>query len=216
MGYKHVGTNFAYNVDLSRGAEDLWRRIYGNKRRNINKAVSRGVEFTESSSFEDIVKFYDLYLDLAQRHKYVPPPLSWFQAMWNSRSQEDSSKVFFARWRGNNVSSVFATIHAKTIYALGWGYLGTDLEVRPNDLLHWKIMEWGAKRGFLRYHMGDVHLETDSSEGGTWRWKKEWNGDIDDVYIFRKSISKYGLIERVYNRLTKPRTWARANHVSQL
>jgi lipid II:glycine glycyltransferase (peptidoglycan interpeptide bridge formation enzyme) len=207
IGYEHIGTKTTYTVDLSKGAEELWRHIYGNKRKNIKKALDRGVEFIEKSSFEDIEEFYGLFLDLAKRHKFVPAKLSWFQTIWKSRRQKDSSKVFFARWRDKNVSSVFATIHAKTIYALGWGYLGTALEVRPNDLLHWKIMEWGCKRGFLRYHMGYVQpgqrAEKGSHEAGIWGWKREWNGDLDPIYTFRKSISKYGLIERVYNRFNK-------------
>ena len=203
MGYEHVGTSITYTVDLGRGAEDLWRRIYGNKRRNIKKALDRGVEFIETSSFGDIEKFYGLLLEVAKRDKFVPAPLSWFQTIWKSRSQKDSSKLFFARWKDNNVSSVFATIHAKTIYALGFGYLSTALEVRPNDLLHWKIMEWGCERGSLRYHMGEVRPEKGSSTSGIWRWKREWNGDLDPVYIFRKSISKYDLIERIYDRLKK-------------
>lgn len=202
MGYENVGTNTAYTVDLSRGAEDLWRRINGNKRKNIKKAFDRGVEFIETSSFEDIEQFYSLFLDLARRHKFVPTSLSWFQAIWKSRSQKDSSKLFFARLKDNNISSVFATIHAKTIYALGWGYLGTDLEVRPNDLLHWKIMEWGCKRGFSRYYMGYVRPDAKGlHEAGIWRWKKGWNGDLDSICIFRKSISKLGIIERIYDKL---------------
>jgi hypothetical protein len=204
MGYEHIGTNITYTVDLGKGADDLWRRIYGNKRRNIKKAFDRGVEFIETSRFEDIEEFYGLFLDLARRHNFVPTSLAEFQTIWKSRSQKDSSRLFFARWKGHNVSSVFATIHARTIYALGFGYLGTDLEVRPNDFLHWKIMEWGCKRGFLRYYMGDVRPDAKGShDTGIWRWKKEWNGDLDPVYIFRKSISKYGLIERFYYRLKK-------------
>lgn len=206
MGYEHVGTNITYTIDLSRGAEDLWRRIYGNKRKNIKKALDRGVEFTETSSFEDIEESYGLLLEVAKRDKFVATPLSWFQTLWKSRGQKDSSKVFFARWRNKNVSSVFATIHAKTIYALGWGYSSTALEVRPNDFLHWKIMEWGCKQGFLKYHMGEVRPEKASSAGGIWRWKEEWNGDLDHVYIFSKSISKYGLIERIYERLKKQKS----------
>jgi len=46
-----------------------------NKRRNIKKAFDRGVEFIETSSFEDVEKFYGLFLDLAKRHKFVPAPL---------------------------------------------------------------------------------------------------------------------------------------------
>ena len=202
IGYKHVGTSIAYTVDLSRGIEGLWKQMWGNKRKNIKRALERGVEFIETSSFGDIEKFYRLILDVAKRDKFVPGPLSWFQAVWNSRSQKDSSKVFFARWKGNNISSVFATTHAKTIYALGFGYLSTALEVRPNDLLHWKIMEWGCKRGFLKYHLGDAHPEKGSTDG-TWRWKREWNGDQEPAYIFQKSISKHVFIEKLCGRLKK-------------
>jgi hypothetical protein len=198
LGYENVGTNIIFTVDLSNGAEDLWKRIYGNKRRNIKKAISNGVEFIETSSFEDIDKFYNLLLDVAARDNFVPAPLSYFQTIWKSRSQKDKTKIFLARWKDNNISSVFATIHAKTIYALGFGYNSANLEVRPNDFLHWKIMEWGCKQGFSKYHMGEVHPEQ-----GVWRWKREWNGDQDPVYVFRKSISKYRLAERVYDYLKK-------------
>lgn len=204
MGYENVGTKTAYTVDLKGGTEDLWRRINGNKRKNIKKALDKGVEFMETSSFDDIEEFYGLFIDLAKRHKFVPTSLSWFQTIWKSRSQEDSSRLFFARWKDKNVSSVFATVHAKTIYALGWGYLDTALEVRPNELLHWKIMEWGCKRGFLRYHLGYVRPDSkDPHQAGIWRWKKEWNGNLENAYILRKSISKLGLVERIYDKLKK-------------
>jgi hypothetical protein len=202
MGYENVGTNITYTINLDGGADVLWRHIDGNKRRNIKKALDRGVDFIESSSFEDLEKFYGLILEVAKRHKFVPSPLSWYQTLWKSQSQKDASRLFFTIWKDNNVSGVLAIIHSKTIYALGFGYNSAALEVRPNDLLHWKIMEWGCKRGFLKYHMGEVHPETDSS-AGIWRWKREWNGDLDHAYIFRKLISKYGPIERIYDKLKK-------------
>ena len=212
IGYQHVGTSIAYSVDLSGGMEDLWKHIWGNKRKNIKRALERGVEFAESSSFGDIQDFYRLLLEVGKRDKFVPGPLAWFQAVWNSRSQKDSSRVFFARWKGNNVSGVFATTHAKTIYALGFGYLSSALEVRPNDLLHWKIIEWGCKRGFLKYHMGEVFPD---SLDGAWRWKREWNGDQDPAYIFRKSISKNGLIEKIYDSVKKYKLDAQARKITQ-
>jgi hypothetical protein len=197
MGYEHYGTNIMYTVDLSKGAEDLWRNIYGNKRRNIKKALDGGVEFIETSNFEDIKKFYDLLLEVAKRDNFVPGPLLWFQTFWKSQSRKDSTKLFFARWKGNNVSSVFAAIHAKTIYALGFGYLNMALDVRPNDLLHWKIMEWGCKQGFLRYHMGEVHPEEDPSTNGIWRWKE--NGtEIKTLFAFLENQFQNMVLSNVF------------------
>ncbi|MCJ7635239.1 peptidoglycan bridge formation glycyltransferase FemA/FemB family protein [Candidatus Bathyarchaeota archaeon] len=203
LGYELVGNNTTYTIDLSKGAEALWRRISGNKRKNVKKALDRGVEFIETSNFDSIEVFYGLMLEVAKRDNFVPAPLSWFQTIWKSRGQKDLSKVFLARWGGNNVSGVFATIHSKIIYALGFGYLSTALAVRPNDLLHWKIMERGCKNGFLRYHMGDANPEQGASALGVWRWKREWNGDLNPSHIFSKSISKYPIIGRIYDRLKK-------------
>ena len=60
--------------------------------------------------------------------------------------------------------------------------------------------------------MGEVQPEEGVSAGGIWRWKREWNGDIDHSYVFRKSILKYGLIERVYDRLVIDRTSGQSLH----
>jgi lipid II:glycine glycyltransferase (peptidoglycan interpeptide bridge formation enzyme) len=203
MGYQNMGTNISYTVDISKGPEALWESFCGNKRRNIKKALANGVEFEESTKFSDIEKFYNLVLEVAKRHKSPPEPISAFQTIWKLRGQKNLARIFFAKLKGKYVSSVFVITHVKTVYVLGFGYDSSALEVRPNDLLHWKIMEWGCKRGFLSYYMGDVYPEQDP---GLWRWKREWRGSQDYYYVFKKPILTYSFIKHISDGYQKTKS----------
>src|SRR5262249_28676300 len=36
--------------------------------------------------------------------------------------------------------------------------LESSLRLRPNDLLHWRAIEWGCTEGMTRYNLGGAHL----------------------------------------------------------
>ena len=69
---------------------------------------------------------------------------------------------------------------------------------RPNDLLHWKIMEMACERKMSRYYMGMIGkpIPTKTSKvWGLWRWKREWNGDLETIHFLKKFyIPKYRFI----------------------
>jgi hypothetical protein len=203
LGYEPINTTINYVVNLDFGIEGLWKHIHHNKRKNVKKALSKGVEVRETSDYEDIHKFLDLYLASAKRHNLSSPQFSWFEAIWKLRKQQ--TRIFFARWKRKDVSGVFTTTHGKTIYALSAGSLSEGFEARPNDMLHWKVMEWGCRQGFSKYHMGEVHPEQEQGARyrNIWRWKREWNGDLDVVQHYEKNISKYPLIAQIYKILKK-------------
>jgi lipid II:glycine glycyltransferase (peptidoglycan interpeptide bridge formation enzyme) len=99
--------------------------------------------------------------------------------------------VFLAHWKGKSVSGVFVVIDGKTVYALGAGSFATGWEARPNDLLHWKVMEWACENGYLKYNMGGVDEPPPtegSSKWGIWRWKREWKGNLERIETFDKII----------------------------
>ena len=105
-------------------------------------------------------------------------------------------------------------IHGKTVYALAAGSFSGGWKVRPNDIMHWKVMEWACQNGYLRYHMGLVS-EPPPTEGsgawGIWRWKREWEGNLETIHIFDKLfLPRYKLvlkakklIERGYTSLRR-------------
>jgi hypothetical protein len=200
LGYEPTSKSINYVVNLNFGVEDLWKHIHHNKRKNIKKALSKGVEVREANDYADIQRFLNLYIAAAKRHELHPPLFSWFEAFWKLRRSQ--TKIFFAKWNGKDVSGVFITIHGKIIYALSAGSLSEGFEARPNDMLHWKVMEWGCEQGYSRYHMGEVHPDLPKYQN-IWRWKREWNGDLEVVLHYEKNISKYPLITQMYKIFKK-------------
>jgi len=211
MGYTSTGRSNEYVVNLGKGMDELWKSITHNKRRNIKKARKEGVEVIQSRNHEDLLTFYSMLEAAEKRGGFSSYPLSWFEAVWEIYDPE-LSRVFLARWKGEDVSGVFTVIHGKTVYALAAGSFRGGWKVRPNDIMHWKIMEWASKNDYSRYQMGIVS-EPPPTEGssawGIWRWKREWKGSLEKIQIFDKMfLPKYKLIlkskkliERGYTRL---------------
>jgi hypothetical protein len=209
LGYSPVGKLNGYFINLENGVEELWRNIAHNKRRNINKAAKKGVEVVQSHDIDDLHTFYSMVEDTKKRQGISSYPLSWFEAVWKLYEPEELSKVFLARWKGKAVSGVFVVIHGRTVYALAAGSFTEGWKARPNDMMHWKVMEWACQNGYSKYHMGLVS-EPPPTEGshswGIWRWKREWKGNLETIQIFDKMLMpRYKLIlkgkelaERVY------------------
>ena len=179
-----------YVVNLEGGAQKLWTNIHHNKRRNIKRAMEQGVDVTQSHNNEDLKTFYSLLDVTVDKKGFTPFPRTLFEAIWNKYDPE-LSRVFLAKWKGKSISGVFVVAQGKTAYALNAGSLAEGWEVRPNDIMHWKAMEWACSRGYSKYNLGGVGepLPTEgSSKWGIWRWKKEWKGNLERIEIFNKII----------------------------
>jgi len=212
LGYAPAGRLNEYVVNLEKGVDELWRNITHNKRRNIKKAMKKGVDVVQSHNHGDLRAFYSMLEAAEKRGGFSSYPLSWFEAVWKVYEPIELSKVFLARWKGKSVSGVFVVVHGKTVYALAAGSFTESWKVRPNDIMHWKVMEWACQNGYSKYQMGLVSEPppTESSNAwGIWRWKREWNGSLIRIQIFDKLfLPKYKLVlktkklvERCYTRI---------------
>ena len=200
LGYVLEGKLNEYAVNLEGGVEKVWRSIDHNKRRNVKRALNEGVEVIRSHDHDDLVAFYSMLKAAQDRAGFSSYPLSWFEAVWDKYKPEELSNVFLARWNGKSVSGVFTVVHEKTVFALAAGSLSEGWKVRPNDIMHWKAMEWASQNGYSKYHMGLVS-EPPPVEGspawGIWRWKREWRGKLGSFQIFRKTfLPRYQLVSR--------------------
>jgi hypothetical protein len=100
--------------------------------------------------------------------------------------EKDKVQIFLAVYDGQPVAGVFVVIHGDTAYALGAGSREEVWSVRPYDLLHWEALKWACGEGLSWYHMGYVSEPppAENSLGwGLWRWKREWNGQLEKVYV---------------------------------
>lgn len=189
-GYAPVGKINDYVINLEPDSQKLWNSINHNKRRNIKMAEREGVEIIQSQSRDDLESFCLLHEAAAKRDGFSPVPRTWFEEA-SKIYKPESWRIFLAKWNGKSIAGVFSVSHRKTFYALRAGSLTEGLKVRPNDLMHWKAMEWACANGYLKYNMGMVDEPTPtekSDKWGIWRWKREWNGSLERIEIFNKTV----------------------------
>lgn len=211
LGYVLVNQYNEYVVDLEKGIDWVWRCIAHNKRRNIRKAMSMGVEVVESREMEDLLTFYSMLRAAEKRGGFTSYPLSFFKAVWELYNS-NLSRVFLARWNGRAISGVFTVMHGKTVFALAAGSFSEGWKARPNDIMHWRVMDWACEKGYKRYQMGLVSESPPakgSSSWGVWRWKREWKGKLERLHVYHKFyrpryklvLKAKNLAEKAYNRL---------------
>lgn len=211
MGYA-VETSFnAYKVNLKGDSNELWKKIAHNKRRNIKKALTSGVKVIQGTNNDFLESFYDIYLSSARRVGFIPYAFKYFNFLLKIFGTE-RSRVFLAVFHNEPIATVFTVIDGDTLYALAAGSREQFWHVRPNDLLHWKAMEWACKKGLSFYHMGyvsDPPPKKNQPGWGLWRWKREWNGLLEKVFIYHKVLmpkfKKFILspYEKVYNAVRR-------------
>lgn len=189
LGYGLSRVFNVYKVRLNMSPKELWKSISHNKRKNIQKAEAEKVQVIEGKTHDDFISFYQLLDISGKRAGFEPPTFDLLNAYFKVFGAAKKMKIFLAIFKDQPVAGVFVVIHGNVAYALGAGSREEVWQVRPNDILHWKAMEWGCNKGLAYYHMGYVPnpIPTEGSElWGLWRWKREWNGELSNIFLYHK------------------------------
>ncbi|NWF86645.1 peptidoglycan bridge formation glycyltransferase FemA/FemB family protein [Candidatus Bathyarchaeota archaeon] len=212
LGYDLSSVFNVYKVNLKKSVDELWKSITHNKRKNVKKAQTHKVEVTQGMSDKELASFYEMHSIAGKRAEFEPHSLSYFYSFLKTFGTKEKAKIFLSVFNGQPVAGVFVVVHGDTAYALGAGSRDEAWSVRPNDILHWKAMEWACSERLAFYHMGFVD-EPPPVEGlsgwSLWRWKREWNGQLQKVYLYHKvfmpRFRKFVLTpyEKIYNLARK-------------
>ncbi|KRV47288.1 peptidoglycan bridge formation protein FemAB [Wenjunlia vitaminophila] len=131
---------FKYEIPLAGKTEDdLLRGMNQQWRRNIKKAAKEGVEVTVG---EDLKAFHDLYVHTAERDRFTPRPLRYFETMFAALNAEDPERIrlYLARHQGDLVAAtILVRVGAHAVYA--YGASSTEKrEVRGSNACQWAMI----------------------------------------------------------------------------
>ncbi len=142
--------------DLLRGMNQLWRR-------NIKKAAKAGVEVTVGG---DLKAFHDLYVHTAERDRFTPRPLRYFETMFAALSAEDPEriKLYLARHQGNLVAAtILVRVGARAWYA--YGASSTEKrEVRGSNACQWAMIRDSLAAGCDVYSLRGITPTLDADD----------------------------------------------------
>ncbi|MFG2604031.1 lipid II:glycine glycyltransferase FemX [Streptomyces sp. NPDC048514] len=145
-----------------RSLEDVRRGLNQQWRRNVKKAEKAGVKIVRGG-YEDLPVFYGLYAETAERDRFVPRPLPYFQRMWTALTTEhpDRMRLYLAHHDGEALAAAtMLTVGGHVWYSYG-ASTARRREVQPSTAMQWRMMcdahELGA-------HVYDFRGITDTLE----------------------------------------------------
>jgi Acetyltransferase (GNAT) domain len=198
-------------LDLSRGPEALFQKFSENKRRNIKTAIKYGVSVAPAKSGDEISAYYRICVEWSLRKNLPIQPEEEFR---HNFELTKNRLLLLARYEGKIIAGVVIRFFPRGVmeYAAN-SSLGSALRFRPNDLLHWRAIEWGCREGLSKYSLGGAHL-----------FLRKFGGEIVpttrcrlDLSMFREYTVRDWLAEKVeHGRMCLPeglvavgRSWRR-------
>ncbi|MDH6213899.1 lipid II:glycine glycyltransferase FemX [Streptomyces pseudovenezuelae] len=150
--------------DLLKGMNQLWRR-------NIKKAAKEGVEVTVGSTVEDMLgrdlkAFHDLYVHTAERDRFTPRPLGYFETMVAALSAEDPERIrlYLAHHQGDLVAAtVLVRVGAHAWYSYGASSTGKR-EVRGSNACQWAMIRDSLAAGCDVYDLRGITPTLDADD----------------------------------------------------
>ncbi|MFJ4918773.1 lipid II:glycine glycyltransferase FemX [Streptomyces sp. NPDC088725] len=143
---------------IQQGFNQQWRR-------NIKKAHQSGVTVVRAD-YDDLPVFHELYRETAERDRFLPRPLPYFQRMWTALSAEDPDRMrlYLAHHRGDVLSAAtMLTVGEHIWYSYG-ASTSRRREVRPNNAIQWRMMSDAHEMGAGVYDLRGI---TDTLDEGS-------------------------------------------------
>jgi hypothetical protein len=143
-------------LDLSLGADALFREFSSNKKTNIKKAIKAGVVAEVTIDPADIAAYHAIRVDWSRRKRLEPERADLLKARL---ALTKSRRLFVARHSGKVVAGVVIRFAPGQILEYSANAsLEDSLYLRPNDFLHWRIIEWACTEGMRIYSLAGSHL----------------------------------------------------------
>lgn len=191
-----------YLIDLSVGPEAIWQSFSTYTRNHINKAKKNNVEIKhvkDKSAIESFELIKNLY------HSKNIPLFSKkvFIYAVNELIPRNILQVINAEYEGKIIGTRWGLAYGNILY--DW-YAGTDYnygKMYPNELLSWKMMEWGAKNGYKIFDFGGAGIK--GKYYGPAKFKEKFHGKLVEYgryrYISHPFI--YRITSKLYDRITE-------------
>lgn len=144
-------------LDLTAGADALFKQFHETRRRNIRAALRHNIEVSEAISDEDRSAYYAVFSAWRQTQRKVIRA-NGSLARAKKIQKLEMYRRFLARYQGKVIAATTVRFYPGGLieYASNCS-MDEFLNLRPNDLLLWSTIEWACQQGFKKYSLGASH-----------------------------------------------------------
>ncbi|MFJ4775176.1 lipid II:glycine glycyltransferase FemX [Streptomyces sp. NPDC088762] len=165
-GFGDVQPRYVFQVPLAnRSLDDVLKGFNQLWRRNIKKAEKAGVEVVQGG-YEDLPTWQHLYEITAERDKFRPRPLSYFQRQWTALNSEDPNRMrlYIAKHEGEPLAAAtMLTVGQHVWYSYG-ASANHKREVRPSNAMQWRMLRDSYALGAGVYDLRGISDTLDEND----------------------------------------------------
>lgn len=165
-GFGDVQPRYVFQVPLAnRSLDDVLKGFNQLWRRNIKKAEKAGVEVVQGG-YEDLPTWQHLYEITAERDKFRPRPLSYFQRQWTALNSEDPNRMrlYIATHEGEPLAAAtMLTVGQHVWYSYG-ASANHKREVRPSNAMQWRMLRDSYALGAAVYDLRGISDTLDEND----------------------------------------------------
>ncbi|MGW2588150.1 lipid II:glycine glycyltransferase FemX [Streptomyces virginiae] len=165
-GFGDVQPRYVFQVPLgNRSLDDVLKGFNQLWRRNIKKAEKAGVEVVQGG-YDDLPTWQHLYEITAERDKFRPRPLSYFQRQWTALNSEDPNRMrlYIATHEGEPLAAAtMLTVGQHVWYSYG-ASANHKREVRPSNAMQWRMLRDSYALGASVYDLRGISDTLDEND----------------------------------------------------
>ncbi len=165
-GFGDVQPRYVFQVPLKgRSLEEVHKGFNQLWRRNIKKAEKAGVQVVQGG-YDQLPLWQELYEVTAERDRFRPRPLSYFQRMWTALNSEDPNRMrlYLAMHEGEAVAAATMLIVGGHVWYSYGASANHKREVRPSNAMQWRMMQDALAMGADVYDLRGISDSLDEND----------------------------------------------------
>ena len=187
-GYNAIPT-FNYVFDLSAGKEKLWENLKKYTRKNI-KTASENLKILKGTREDLRIIYHQLEERYQEQDRKLKIRLEFLEDIYDC--SKECMHIIVAEMDGEVVGGLVNLVYRDRIYS--WiGNAKTNIpRLYPNDLLIWKSIEYGCKKGYETFY------EIGANTPRLVRYKRNFNPSLVVSFTVKKATFISKVLESIY------------------
>jgi serine/alanine adding enzyme len=174
-GFRRRIAGYCVVLDLTSGAEKIFKSLHTDRRHDIRFAMKHGVEVREAQTEKDIEDYFEVYQRWHATPRKTVQHFHTLEASKKMLAMPRSYRRFLAILEGRVIASSGVRFYEGGLLECAWNCsLDEFLRFHPNDLLLWRTIEWACANGFKRLSFGGAH-----------HFLRKWSKDIRPICRYR-------------------------------
>ncbi|NIZ40791.1 peptidoglycan bridge formation glycyltransferase FemA/FemB family protein [Entomospira entomophila] len=200
-------------VDLQPSLEVILERMHKKTRYNIKLAEKKGVKIVQAP-LHDIIKWYAIYKETAERDRISIHPLAYYQKFFSLSQQSHAfpqASLFLAYHEEDLLAGVVVLV-ANNIATYVYGASSNHKRnLMPNYALQWHAIRHAKEQGCIKYDLFGIPPSADENHPmhGLYQFKISFGGSIHhhiglwDAPVGRLRYLCFRIVERLRHNIAK-------------